>query len=811
MMTKQFIITSVGLLFLCFTVRAQQSNIQGSVHELQNRPADGAIVSLFVAADTTLIKTTFTDESGHFEFSRHDQGPWFLTVQHLGYQIYCSEVISQPEYTFDSINLQTSAGPELQQVQVIGSIPFIVRKPEGYVVQPDALLSSAGNTALEILEKSPGIQVDSDGNIRLRGQSGVTVYIDDRPTYLSATELGSYLKSLPASSIQSITIMTNPPARYDAAGSAGIILIKLKKSKTIGTNGGLNLSYGQGRYMRSNNSFNINKRVDRYNWYGQLSHGTNNNFHDLTINRSYLTSEGQLQNAFDQNTLIRTTNHGVNGKVGMDFYPNDQSVFGVALSGFYNYNDENTRNISNLSDSLRQPVNQVTSITPAVRDFYNTTVSLNYQWSPDTLGSTLSIGTDYARFYSEMDQTLTSSSEGSNSDQDTTTVLDSRLPSTITIWTAKADFSKVYTSGWRWENGAKTSFVTTVNDAYFYDVYNNVSTTNTLFTNSYTYKENINAVYTSLNKEKGRWSYQIGLRYEGTRINGKQSSLQSSRDSLFQLEYDGLFPTAYATYQVDTAGRHVLGLNYGRRINRPNYQDLNPFTYPLDPYTLYSGNPFLRPSFSHELEMSYTLDNNWTATLYFGRREDEINETIEQVNPIFYSRPGNIGSSEYYGLSINGSKKMTKWWMIQFYAEWMQNAFNSDLYGQRLENSGSYLYVGPNMQFTLNNKWSAEIAGNYQTSVYSGQFVLVPVGSMRIAVGKKIWKNQGSIRCSLNDVFYTNRPGGTIKGIGDSTAGWNSVLDTRVFQIAINYRFTKGETRANRSIGSSDTESQRVR
>jgi iron complex outermembrane recepter protein len=798
-----------SLLHLSLNLFGQEPIITGVIQQTASQPSDGAIVSLLLASDSTLVKSTISDAAGNFQFIAASQ-PCFITVQQVGFQLYVTPIISGGPHDFGPMQLLPNQATELKQVSIVGQLPFVVKKVDRYVVQPDALLSSAGNTALEILEKSPGVQVDVDGNISLRGQQGVLIFIDDRPTYLSPSDLANYLRSLSASSIQRIEIMTNPPARYDAAGSAGIINIILKKNKAIGTNGGFSLSYGQGRYMRSNNSFNINKRVDQFNWYGNLSHGTNNSYHDLTINRTYLNDQHQFQNGFDQNTMIKRINHSANGKVGVDYYPNKHSVLGVALGGFYNYSDEMTRNSSILSDSLHQITNQVHSITPAIRDFYNYTVHLNYQWNVDTVGTTLNINADYADYRSVMDQTLTSTASTAVQDSASTHTLRSTLPSDIKIYTAKTDLSKPFHGGWRWELGAKSSFVATANDAQFYDVIGDQSYANTTFSNRYTYLENINAGYTSLSRENGRWGYQLGLRYEGTRIEGRQRSLSALKDSIFSLNYDGLFPTAYMTYQIDTAGQHVVGLNYGRRINRPNYQDLNPFTYPLDPYTLYSGNPFLRPSFSHELECSYTRHQNWTITGYGGLREDEINETIEQVNPVFYSRPGNIGESMYFGFSLNGAQKITKWWTLQFYAEWMHNAFRSNLYGQKLANQGSYFYLGPNNQFLLSAHWSAELSGSYQTSVYSGQFVLVPVGSVRAAVAKKIWKDQGTLKMSLNDVFYTNQPGGDIKGIGLSTASWSSYLDTRVISFALSYRFSKGAIRANRSIGANDSESQRV-
>ena len=151
-----------------------------------------------------------------------------------------------------------------------------------------------------------------------------------------------------------------------------------------------------------------------------------------------------------------------------------------------------------------------------------------------------------------------------------------------------------------------------------------------------------------------------------------------------------------------------------------------------------------------------------------------------------------------------------KWWSIQLYSELMNNTFTSLLYGQSLSNSGTYWYVGPVNQFKISNTWTAELAGNYQTRIATGQFLMIPVGSVRGAVARKLWKNNGTLRFAVNDIFFTNQPGGDIKSLNNSSASWYSYLDSRVYTLALSYKFNKGKSLNSRRSGGSDTERSRV-
>jgi iron complex outermembrane recepter protein len=283
------------------------------------------------------------------------------------------------------------------------------------------------------------------------------------------------------------------------------------------------------------------------------------------------------------------------------------------------------------------------------------------------------------------------------------------------------------------------------------------------------------------------------------------------KDSSFTRNYSDFFPTFYLLYKLDTTSKHQLGFSVGRRINRPNYKDMNPFTYPIDRYTYYGGNPFLKPTFSYNFQLSHTYNNYLTTAFEYNYAADDISETNEQRGNIYYSRPGNFATQIVYGLSVNGTFPVTKWWTLQLYTSVLNNTYKSPVYTETLDESKVYWVCAPTNQFVINKMWSAELSGNYQSTVLSGQFLVQPIGSIRAGISRKILKEKGTLKLNVNDIFYTNQVEGAIRNIANAKAGWFSYLDTRVATLSFSYRFSKGQNLGVRKSGASESEQKRVK
>jgi iron complex outermembrane recepter protein len=812
-MLKSFFI-SISILFCTALVSAQTAGVtlSGTIQDSTGAPMQDVLITLYQYPDTLAVESVLSETNGSFSFVVNGAQSYFISVNALGFLAFNSGVINIDEaatsFQFEPIQLQINTATNLNTVEIIGSKAFVEQAIDRVIVHPDALITNAGTTALDVLEKSPGIQVDMNGNISLKGKQGVLVYIDDKPTYLSSSDLAGLLRSMPAESIESIEIMTNPPAKYDAAGTAGIVNIKIKKTKKVGVNGGINLGYTQGRYPKGNSSGNINYRVNRFNFYANVGYNIHNTFQDLDINRGYYNADGSLNSTFFQNTFIKIENESLSGKLGFDFYVNDKSTFGVGLSGFNSDLGNSSRNVAEVRDSLDVLQSVVITNSPSLRNFKNGNVNVYYDTKLDTTGKQITIQADYLAYNSAMDQELLTQSYLPGNIFVGESNLVSTLPTILSIVSAKVDYVMPLKNGARFDAGVKSSLVDADNVADFQDEVDGVLTPNYVFSNHFIYSENINAGYVNYSNAQGKLSYQLGLRFENTNIEGNQLGNVIATDSVFTRSLNNFFPTGYLQYQADSVGKHILGFSYGRRIDRPNYQDMNPFTYPLDLFTLYEGNPFLQPTFSHNFELSHTYNNLLTTTAIFSVVTDMINETIEQREGVFYSRPGNISDQISYGVSVNGVFPIKPWWTLQVYSEVMRNEFEAVLYGQQLINNGAHWYIGPVNQFKVKETWAFELSGNYQTSVYSGQFIFIPSWSTRFGVSKKVLKNQGTIKLNFSDIFYTNQMGGDIQGLGTSTASWFSYLDTQTLNISFSYRFNKGQGLQARNTAAPDEKSR---
>lgn len=805
-------ITVLTLLCFCLTIKAQDISVKGSV--VVKADMEKSVISLLKANDSSIVRTVFCEKDGSFLFEKIKPGKYRIAYSHVGYAKYISgsfeTEIKNPLVLLPAFEF-TPEAQELATFSVVGKKSFIEQRIDKVVVNPEFLIGNAGSTTLEMLERAPGILVDIDGNISLKGKSGVLVFVDDKPTYLSAADLAGYLRSLPSGTIESIEIMTNPPAKYEAAGNAGIINIRLKKNRALGYNGSLSLSYGQGVYAKSNNSFNVNYRINKVNYFANLGVGANNNFQDLYINRYYYETDGRFKSSFLQNSYIKKQLKSYTLKVGADFYLNQQSTLGFVLTGMNSPNRIYTTNIARIIDAGNNLSSLVSATIPLEKNWKNGSLNLNYGYKFKKPGEEMLFNFDHIQYDSRQHQLLENELFTSSQQLIEKTELVSESPSSISINTFKFDYSTVWKPGEKFEAGAKSSEVKTDNIADFKSIINQLAYPNYEFSNRFKYKEFVQAAYLNYSKQLKNIGLQIGLRMEHTRIYGHQFGNPQIQDSSFTQDYTNLFPTVYITYKLDTAGVHQLGFNFGRRIDRPNYQDMNPFTSPLDKYTYYAGNPFLIPSFSYNFQTSHTYKNFLTTTLDFGIVKNLIQETNEQRGTIYYSRPGNFGRQLSYGISVNANIPIKKWWTLQFYTEVKNFAYKSLIYGQSLNENRYYYVIQPVQQFVLTKDLTAELIFSYQSRILVAQFLTIPMWQLRAGLSQKIMKGKGSLKLNIADPFYKMQPGGDIRNIAYAKADWKSYLDSRVITMAFSYRFNKGKSLNARPSGGSDTEKGRIK
>ena len=748
----------IATFFISAASMAQsKGTISGKITAAGGNAFSAASIQLLKAQDSSLAKMVVSNNDGRFELENIDYGKYLLLVTATGHVKYYSPLVeitaAQPGITLKNIELAV-ATKDLAGVTVVSRKQLIEQKIDRMVVNVDAAVSNAGATALEVLEKSPGITVDKDGAISLKGKQGVQVFIDGRPSYLSGAELVNLLKNMNASQLEQIEIMTNPPAKYDAAGNSGIINIKTKKNKAKGFNGSATAGYSQGVYWRTNESLNLNYRNGKYNAFLNYNYNKYNGFEELIIHRTYKKADGKIDAMFDQVAFMPRSNSSNNLKFGMDYFASNNTTFGFVASGFINpenqksYNTSYLRNSNNVVDSI------VYATSTGNNKWKNGSLNLNFRHQYDSLGREVSADLDYSKYISQNEQGFVNTSYLPNWVKKGQTDLISDLPVDINIYSAKVDYSHPLKKGAKLEAGIKSSYVNTDNAADYFNVIGGTPHADYEKTNHFQYEENINAAYINYNKQFKKLGVQAGLRFENTNYKGHQLGNPQKPDSAFNRSYNNLFPTVYLSYAADK--NNQFGLSAGRRIDRPSYQDLNPFLFFLDNYTYEAGNTFLKPQYTNNVELSHMFRSFLNTTLNYSHTTNYFSETFEQSGYATIVRRGNIGVRQNAGISMSAQVPVTKWWTSVLYGNYNYNVYKGELNGEMLNVAASNILFNVNNQFKFNKGWSAELSGFYRTKGLEGQLIIQPMGQASAGVSKQIMKGKGTVRVNVRDIFWTN-------------------------------------------------------
>ncbi|HEX6913783.1 MAG TPA: TonB-dependent receptor, partial [Chitinophagaceae bacterium] len=796
-----------------FVAAQPAGQVTGTV-SFSEKPVEAATVTLLRSKDSATIKFTVTGKTGQFRIEPVKDGSYIISVQALGYQKYYTPTFElkpgSSEINLNGIKLIAAAN-KLEEVTVAARKPLIEQKIDRMVVNVDASPTNVGSSAMEVLEKAPGVSVDKDGNISLKGKEGVLVLVDGRPTHLSGADLANMLRTMNANQLEQLEIMTNPPARYDAAGNAGVINIRTKKNRQFGYSGSVTLGYSQGFYGKTNEGFNFNYRKGKVNVFTNFSHNYHKGFGELDIQRNFLDSTSKLvESHFDQQARMFNMNNSFNGKAGLDFFATRRTTFGFVLTGYSSDRDFQNYNVNNLYN----PPGNLVEITKAVSDqdetWKNLSGNLNFRQVLDSAGTEITADLDYITYDAQQHHRLYNSYyTPSGTEKRKADTLYGNLPQQIDIYSGKVDFMRPMKKGVRFEAGLKTSFVKTDNNARYDTVHMGAVIRDNNRSNYFLYEENINAAYVNLTGPLGKkWNGQLGLRVENTVSKGNQVTTSEK----FERRYTQLFPTAYLQYKPNET--HSFVMNYGRRIRRPNYESLNPFIEYLDKYTYQQGNSNLRPQFSHNIELSHTFKGVLTTTLNYTRTTDIIQQVIEQIteDTLTYVKQANIANQRQYGISVSAGMPVTKWWTSNVYVNVFNNRFSGIVNGDQVTISASTLMLNGSQQFKLSKKTSFEISGWYRTMGLEGVIKAKPMGMVSIGYSQQVMKGKGTIRLNLRDVFYTQSFRASTR-YGSVDAAFQERRDSRVLNIGFSYRFNKGKLNAGnqrRRNGSASEEQNRV-
>ena len=795
-MKKLFTLLSIAILFSIIT-HAQSGKITGSVKDASMKGIHSATVSLFKLKDSSVAKFVATGKDGQYEFLDIADGKYFVSVSSVGY----AKVASAPfEVSSSSLTINvpvliiSEQAKDLGGVTVTAKKPFIEARPDKTIVNVDASPTSAGATVLELLEKSPGITVDNDGNISLRGKAGVIIMIDGKPTYLSSTDLANLLKNMPASQLEQIEIMTNPSAKYDAAGNSGIINIKTKKGRASGFNGsimaGITTSFfrtGDALYVipKSQNSINFNYRKNKFNFFGNYNPNVYNGRGNLDIERKFFDDNGDLAGYSDIATKFKFGNKNQSLKVGVDFFADKKNTYGVVASGFMFNGHPTPVTVNTLSDANHEETSSMVSLTENKIHFNNFSGNFNYRHLFDTTGTELTVDLDYIGYRNTSNMLLTTEFYDDLHQQTSDPLsLKGHLPSDINIYSIKSDYTHPFKGG-RLEAGIKSSYVKTDNIVDYQRLVADKWVPDSR-SNHFIYDENINAAYVTLNKQLKKWTVQGGLRVENTIAKG----YQVTNDSTFKRNFTDLFPNVYITYAIND--KNSLTLSYGRRITRPNYQDLNPFTYFLDSLSYRQGNPYLLPQFTNNIELSHTFKGKIITTLNYNNTTDVISQIFKQNSQtkIVYFTADNVAKFINMGISITAPITITKWWNTNFFTNIYNNHYKGIYNTEPLDISYTSFTVNITNTFTIKQGFSLELSGFYRGKGVDQLTINQPIYQMSLGGQKNILKNKATVRLNIRDPFAWQEYRGLTE-YGNVYAKIHNKFDARQATVSFTYRFGK--------------------
>lgn len=782
------------------------STVMGTVNS-ENKALQGVSVSLLNAQDSSLVKAEVTDKTGKYEFIQLMEGSYLLKYTFIGFEEQYSNSFAArlgATITMEPVSL-VAAAKHLAAVTVTAKRPLVEQKIDKLVVNVDASPSNAGATALEVLEKSPGIIVNNDGGISLKGKPGVIVMMDGKPTYLSAADLANLLKNTPASAIDQIEIMTNPSSKYDAAGNSGIINIKTKKNQKVGWNGSVTLGGSLGFFSdngllyanpRSQNSLNFNYRKNKINIFGNYNPNFNRGRNDLNLTRKFFNPEdGSLDSYALLNTHFKGRNNNHNLKLGVDYYLNKKDVLGVVYTGFGFFGRPEPHTSTYIFDADGNLMSSLTSTATNKLSFKNFTTNINYKHSFDSTGREVSVDLDYVRYDNLSNMILyTSAYDKWGIPSDDMVQLKGRLPSGINIYSVKSDYTHPLGNHLILETGIKANYIKTDNLVDYTRLEENAWVPDSR-SNHFVYEENINAAYVNLNKKiSEKWSAQAGLRAENTNTKGHQVT----NDSTFKRHYTNLFPTAFVSYAANQ--NNQLSLSYSRRVNRPNYEDLNPFTYFLDSLTFRQGNPYLLPQFSHNIELGHTFKGKFITSLNYTKTTDVISELLVQNTEAktTYATRANIASFRNIGISVTAPAKWTSWWSTNFFTNVFNNRYEGFYAGNvPIDLSNTAFMINVSNTFTIMEGFTAELSGFYRSKLVDEMLLMDPMYQMNIAFQKSLLKGKSTLRLNIRDPFGWQQFS-AVSRYADVDVKIANRWDSRQVSASFTYRFGKSSIAPSR-------------
>ncbi|MDQ0964862.1 hypothetical protein QFZ20_000265 [Flavobacterium sp. W4I14] len=785
-----YLLMIVGLCY--FPTSAQQNAIlRGKVLNENQEPIANATISLFSTTDQPILKLK-TSGNGLFSFVKPIQ-KFYVNINYLGYVPFRIN-----EFSGDSIIITLkNKGMQLNEVSISTTKPFIEQQLDKMVINVNGN-AKAGVNAIDILKKVPGVVLKNNDELLVEGK-GVTVMIDGKPTRLSGANLMSLLEGTISANISQFEIIYNPSAKYDAAGSDGLINIRTIKRERPGYDANISITGGHGwKFPNTSSAAGLNYKIGNTNFYGSYSFGLGEQYQEIQTN----TYQSDLNQRLKDSSTYRSRYKSNNIRLGFDHSLNKTDVLGVLITGSHN-----SRNPNYLSDTETYEINQSKPTAFTLSNNLNTTtgrginVNLNYKHVIDVKNQQeISFDTDAGIFdYHNQNTNNISIINFLNASENQAYSQNGLTKSEI--YSFKGDYTKKLSKG-LFETGFKLSNVKIENN--FISLFgSDTQQARDMGSNDFLYRETILAAYANQKFALGKLSMLLGLRGEQTFTNGNSITLNKEVET----QYFDLFPNATVGLKLENSS---ISLNYSKRIGRPLYNELNPFIMVATAFTTRSGNPNLSPSYTDNLRLAFTLKSNFAIATSYAYAKNVITDlrTRDAQTQVTNSFKTNLSSYRNVGVNASYSNKLFKILQLN-YGLGISNSNYDFLYNAASENinqTTGYLSLGNNIEISP-TLW-AELFFYGQSRVTYGNNVNLPFSTTSLSFGKKVFQGKGSLNLNINDIFYT--------GITRSEANYGNIVydlkskyDSRNVRLNFSYRFGNSKIEIKKRSAGSEEEQRR--
>ncbi|HCN84818.1 MAG TPA: TonB-dependent receptor [Sphingobacteriaceae bacterium] len=811
MKTKLFAILLLLSVFSRANAQTEKGSISGKVIDETNQPAMYATVSLHNSKDSTLVRGTISNLDGDYSLDNISAGSYFISVTMLGYDKSRSAVQqlgAGAKISVATLKLKKLSN-QLKEVSITVKKPLIENQIDKTVLNVENSALATGNNVMELLQKAPGVTVDKDDKINLRGKSGVQVMIDGKPSYLSQEQLANLLRATDASNIQSIEIITNPSSKYDASGNSGIINIKMKKNQSFGTNGTLTVGGGYGKRHKADGNASLNHREKLFNVFSNYSYGNYGNFHTLAVDRLLNTSGGTTY--FSSSSYDKNDSENHNYKGGIDFFLGSKNTLGFLTSGnvFRGHNHET--GINKIGATIAASDSSVVADNHGRSPYDFATYNINYKSVLDSSGTELTANLDYSRSAGDQDNYYNSSYMlGNGTEKRPPLLFRNYTPNVADIYSAKVDFTHPFSKKTKLETGLKSSYVKTDNNLNYSTKQADGSYQNDAArSNQFQYTEVISAAYVSLSTEPFKdFSIQAGLRAENTHSEGNSIT----DGTVVARNYLNFFPTVYLKQKL--SAKNTIGVSYSRRIDRPDYGSLNPFLYFIDQYLYAKGNPYLNPQYTNSFEMNYIYRDSYSTSLNYSRTTGGITQVLltNPVNKALFQTNENLATQTSLSLNINAPVTIAKWWKTNNNVTIFHNEVESpNIGGADFSTSKTAWMLNTNHSLTVTKTTGIELNGSYNSPSVSGTFNVSSFYGVDFGINQSFADKKFNLKLGVNDFLNTRTKQSVSSNLENNTYAIHQNYESRVVRMSLTWRFGNSNVKSVDKHGGSESEQNRLK